>query len=65
MLFFRQIFGWLGGGPTWAFRPLVMQLDLQSVQKGAFAPKLLEIGHPRLRMDRSSLQDLSRLDRGL
>ena len=44
-----------------------MQLDLQSVEKAifstfacVFAPKMLEIGLPRLRISRSFLQDLSR-----
>ena len=45
----------------------MMQLDLQSVEKAifstfacVFAPKMLEIGLPRLRMSRSFLQHLSR-----
>ena len=44
-----------------------MQLDLQSLEKApfrtfawAFAPKMLEIDLPCLRMNRSFLQDLSR-----
>ena len=37
---------------------LRMQLDLQS--HGAFAPKILEIGLPRLRLMGSFLQDLDR-----
>ena len=44
-----------------------MQLDLQSVEKVpfstfacAFAPKMLEISLPRLRMSRRFLQDLSK-----
>ena len=48
-------------------RPIITQLDLQSVQKvpfgtfaWAFAPNTLEIGPPRLRMTWSFLQDLSR-----
>ena len=48
-------------------RPILMQLDLQSVEKvpfssfaGAFAPKMLEIGLPRLSRSRSFPQDLSR-----
>ena len=48
-------------------RPILMQLDLQSVEKApfstfawAFAPKMLEIGLPRLRMSWSFLQDLSK-----
>ena len=52
-------------GFTW--RPIVIQLDLQSVEKVpfgrftlAFAPNMLEIGLPRLRMTWSFLQDLSR-----
>ena len=45
----------------------MMQLDLQSVEKAifstfacVFAPKMLEIGLPRLRISRSLLQDLYR-----
>ena len=48
-------------------RPTIMQLDLQSVEKvpfstlaWVFAPKMFEIGLPRLRMACSFLQDLSR-----
>ena len=44
-----------------------MQLDFHSVEKvpfsafaWTFAPKMLEIGLPRLRVNRSFLQDLSR-----
>ena len=48
-------------------RPILMQLDLQSLEKVPFstftwdfAPKMLEIDLPRLRMTWSFLQDLSR-----
>ena len=51
-------------GKIW---PIIVQLDLQSVKKvpfstfaWAFAPKMLEIGLPRLKTSRSILQDLSR-----
>ena len=49
-------------------RPILMQLDSQSVEKvpfstfvRAFAPKIKGIGLSRLRMSRSFLQDLSRV----
>ena len=49
-------------------RPILLQLDLQSVEKvpfstfaWAFAPKTLEISLPRLRMSRSFLQIYSEL----
>ena len=47
--------------------PILMQLDLQSVEKvpcsafaRAFTPKILETGLRRLRMSRSFLQDICR-----